>query len=209
METLLTLVIALGGIAAAVGAIWAAVAATRQARITERSLSERSERHRVSLALDMLMRLEDKFGGPRLLESRRRAAKQVIDNFFVSDDDMLEIGDLRQVSRAAFDIFNFFEQLGYLTRIGAVEAETVDRLFGWWIRCYWALYSPAILKSRQEMGEPEGLKDFELLNRSVIDVARQRGANPGTISTGAITKADLRMFVEFEAAAGEERPTKG
>src|SRR3712207_5028977 len=150
METLLTLVIALGGIAAAVGAIWAAVAATRQARITERSLSERSERHRVSLALDMLMRLEDKFGGPRLLESRSRAAKHVIDSFFVSDDDMLEIDNLRQVSRAAFDIFNFFEQLGYLTRIGAVEAETVDRLFGWWIRCYCALYSPAILKSRQE-----------------------------------------------------------
>src|SRR3712207_726081 len=110
METLLTLVIALGGIAATVGAIWAAIAATRQARITERSLHERSERARVSLALDLLMRLEDSFGGPRLLDSRRRAAKHVIDNFFVSDDDMLEIEEQRHVSRAAFDIFNFFEQ---------------------------------------------------------------------------------------------------
>jgi hypothetical protein len=149
METLLTLVIALGGIAAAVGAIWAAVAATRQARITERSLRERSERHRVSLALDLLMRLEDSFGGPRLLASRRMAAKHVIDNFFVSDDDLLEIEDLRHVSRAAFDIFNFFEQMGYLRRIGAVEAESVDHLFGWWIRCYWALYGRAIEKKRQ------------------------------------------------------------
>jgi hypothetical protein len=208
METLLTLVIALGGIAAAVGAIWAAIAATRQARITERSHRERSERHRISLALDMLMRLEDRFGSPRLLETRRRAAKHVIDNHFVSDDDVREIEELRDVSRAAFDIFNFFEQMGYLTRIGALEAESVDYLFGWWIRCYWALYSPAILKSRQEMGEPEGLKNFELLNRSVLDVARQRGVRPGTISTGAITKADLRMFVEFEAAAGEDHPTK-
>jgi hypothetical protein len=58
------------------------------------------------------------------------------------------------------------------------------------------------------MGEPESLRDFELLNRSVLNVARQRGANPGTITTGTITKADLRMFVEFEAAAGEVRSTK-
>ncbi len=208
METLLTLVIALGGIAAGVGAIWAAVAATRQARITERSIREQSERTRVNLALDLLMRLEDIFSGPRFLESRRRAAKHVIDNFFVSDDDILEIEEQRHLSRAAFEIFNFFEQMGYLTRIGAVEAESVDQFFGWFIRMYWALYSRAIEKSRQEFGESEILKDFELLYLSVLDVARQRGANPGTITTGAITKADLRMFVEFEAVAGEERPTK-
>jgi hypothetical protein len=208
VETLLTLVIALGGIAAAVGAIWAAMAATRQASITERSLHERSERARVSLALDMLMRLEDRFGGPRLLDSRRRAAKHVMDNFFVGDDDILAIEEQRQVSRAAFDVFNFFEQMGYLTRIGALEAESVERLFGWWIRCYWALYSPAIERIRRERGAPEGLRDFELLNRSVLEVARQRGANPGTITSGAITRADLRMFVEFEAAAGEELPAK-
>ena len=215
METLPTLVLVLGGIAAAVGAIWVAIAATRQARITERSLPriterslrKRSESQRISLARDLLIRLEDIFGGPRLLESRRRVAKHVIDNFFVRDD-ILEIEEFGQVSRPAFDIFNFFEQMGHLTRIGAVEAESVDHLFGWWIRCYWALYSPAILKSRQEMGEPEGLKDFELLNQTVLDVARQRGANPGTNTTGDITKADLRMFVEYEAAAGEERPPK-
>jgi hypothetical protein len=172
METLLTFVIALGGIAAGVGAIWAAIAATRQARITERSFREQTERARVNLALDLLMRLEDIFGGPRLLESRRSAAKHVIDNFFVSDDHILEIEERRHLSRAAFDIFNFFEQMGYLTMIGAIGAESVDHLFGWWIRCYRALYSRVIEKMRQEVGEPEGLKDFERLHRLVLDVAR-------------------------------------
>jgi hypothetical protein len=76
------------------------------------------------------MRLEDIFGGPRLLDSRRRAAKHIIDNFFVGDDDILEIEEQRHVSRAAFDIFNFFEQMRYLTRVGALEAESADRLFG-------------------------------------------------------------------------------
>jgi hypothetical protein len=154
------------------------------------------------------LRIEDIFGGPRLLDTRRKAAKHVIDNFFVSDDNILEIEELRHVSRAAFDISNFFEQMGYLTRIGVVEAESVDHHFGWWIRCYWALYSRAIEKTRQEMGAPEGLDDFGRVNGSVLDVARQRGANPGTITTGVITKADLRMFVEYEATASKKRPTK-
>src|SRR5215207_4911227 len=38
VDTLLTLVIALGGIATGIGAIWAALAARRQAQVTERSL---------------------------------------------------------------------------------------------------------------------------------------------------------------------------
>jgi hypothetical protein len=40
MDTLLTLVLALGGIATGIGAIWTALAARRQAQLTERSLTE-------------------------------------------------------------------------------------------------------------------------------------------------------------------------
>ena len=43
MEPLLTLVIALGGIATGIGAIWAALVAKRQAQLTERSLSEQRQ----------------------------------------------------------------------------------------------------------------------------------------------------------------------
>ena len=43
METLLTLVIAVGGIATAIGAIWEAVIARRQARATEQSLIEQGQ----------------------------------------------------------------------------------------------------------------------------------------------------------------------
>ena len=40
MDTLLTLVIAVGGIATGIGAIWAALAARRQAQISERASKE-------------------------------------------------------------------------------------------------------------------------------------------------------------------------
>jgi hypothetical protein len=42
MDTLLTLVLALGGIATGIGAIWTASAARRQAQLTERSLTEQN-----------------------------------------------------------------------------------------------------------------------------------------------------------------------
>jgi hypothetical protein len=40
MDTFLTLVIALGGIATGIGAIWAALASRRQAQLTEQSLAQ-------------------------------------------------------------------------------------------------------------------------------------------------------------------------
>jgi hypothetical protein len=42
MDTLLTLVLALGGIATGIGAIWTALAARCQAQLTERSLTEQN-----------------------------------------------------------------------------------------------------------------------------------------------------------------------
>jgi hypothetical protein len=80
METLLTMTIAVGGIATGIGAIWTALLARRQAQFTERSLTqterslaEQNERSRLNLEVDLLTRMEDRFESPHLL-SRRRAA---------------------------------------------------------------------------------------------------------------------------------------
>ena len=83
METLLTMTIAVGGIATGIGAIWTALLARRQAQFTERSLTqterslaEQNERSRLNLEVDLLTRMEDRFESPHLL-SRRRAAGRV------------------------------------------------------------------------------------------------------------------------------------
>jgi hypothetical protein len=81
VDTFLTLVIALGGIATGIGAIWAALAARRQGQIgerqaqiterslalTERTMAEQNERARLTLEYDLLTRAWDRRGTPLLL----------------------------------------------------------------------------------------------------------------------------------------------
>jgi hypothetical protein len=85
MEPLLTLVIAVGGIATGIGAIWAAMVARRQAQITERTLAEQNERSRLNLEVDLLIKLADRFESPHFVSRRRAAAKYLIDNAFVDE----------------------------------------------------------------------------------------------------------------------------
>ena len=92
MESIFTLVIALGGIATGIGAIWTALLARRQALLTEqalleqrRSLKEQEERARLSFEMDMLFRLADRFESPAFLQARRAAAGYVKERFFTDD----------------------------------------------------------------------------------------------------------------------------
>ena len=144
MDTLLTLVIALGGIATGIGAIWAAWVARRQARVTEQSLTEQNERVRLNLEVDLLLRLEDRYISPQMLASRRRAASYIKDNFIV-DGSLLEVDRL---NCNVWDVLNFFEDLGYFVTIGAVGSYTMWRSFGQRSFAYWALSNSAIAKER-------------------------------------------------------------
>jgi hypothetical protein len=168
--------------------------------MTERSLAQQEERARLSLEVDLLVKLQDHFNSPRLLDRRHRAAKYVKDNFFVCDDDLL---DVEHMNPAAEDVLNFFEELGHLTRLGTLRAESVNHRFGWRIQMYWALYESAIERLREESKEPQLWVDLERL-RGLIDLSGQRG-----VKAEDLTKAELRYFVEYEAAAGKEHPTEG
>jgi hypothetical protein len=157
VDTFLTLVIALGGIATGVGAIWTAMLARRQldeqrqflleqtqiarrqAQLTEESLAEQNERSSLNLEVDLLFRMADHLESPHFLSRRRSAAKHAIDNYLA--DDMPE---MPRLNRATRDVANFFEQLGYLQRLGALQAESVWHRFGIITREYWPLFEPAI-----------------------------------------------------------------
>jgi len=79
MDTFVTLVIAPGGTATGIGAIWAArrqaQANERSLAQTERSLAEQNERLRLNLELDLLTRLGDRFESPQFSSGRREAAR--------------------------------------------------------------------------------------------------------------------------------------
>ena len=203
MDTFLTLVIALGGISTGIGAIWAALVARRQAQVTEqslaqteRNLSEQNERSRLNLEFDLLNRMIDRFESPHFYSRRRSAAKHVLDNFF-RDDGTVEV---EHFNRAAHDVANFFEGIGYLQRRGALEAESVWHTFGIMTQAYWTLYEPAIRKMREEQKDPAIYEEFERLNQLMAELDSERGSEPPTQEL-------LRRMVEDEAALGEEPPT--
>jgi hypothetical protein len=81
VDTFLSLVIALGGIAMAIGAIWAAVLARRQLVEQRRFLGEQNDRTRLTLEFDLLTRLEERFEGQRFLARRRSAPRHALDAF--------------------------------------------------------------------------------------------------------------------------------
>lgn len=208
LSTMLTVVIA-------VGAIWAAFASTRQAQSSRRLASaaernvgeqirssrEQNERARMSFEVDMLFRLQDRFEGPRLESSRRRAAKYLKDNYYTPDGGMREIEHVHPESRL---ILTFFEHVGHLKNMGVLQDESVWYRFGRLIRAYWALYKPAIEKIRQEAKDPMVMEDFEKLNDLMADIDRKH-----CVGEEDITQQYLRQFIEDELAiTGDESPTQ-
>jgi hypothetical protein len=203
LDTLLTLVIALGGIATGIGAIWAALAARRQAQLTERSLaqnerslSEQNERLRLNLALDLLTRMRDRFESPHFRSRRCTAAKHLLDNAFVAAD----IVEVEHLNKAAYDVLDFFEEVGYLHRIEALLAESVQNSFGWHAQAYWFLCKPSIEKVRKEYKNPDIYEELEGLSRLLTDVDRERGIE-------LPTPGQLHEIMEYEVLVGEESRT--
>lgn len=198
MNTLLTLVIALGGIATGIGAIWAAIVARRQAQLTERSLTEQNERSRLTLEFELLTRLEDRSVSSHFLSRRRAAAKYLLDNAFVEDDD--EMVEVPPLNPAAIDVCRFYEEVGDLVSVGILRAESAWDRFGVLAQSYWLVCKPAIEKMRKELGFPMMYGDFEHLCCLLADIDRERGI-------AAPTQERLRQLMEEEAVRGEEPPT--
>ena len=99
MDTLLTLVIAVGGIATGIGVIWTSLATRRQAQLTERSLAEHNERLSLNLEVDLLHRMQDRYDSQLFMGRGRAVARYFLDNAFV-DDDMMEVERLNEAATA-------------------------------------------------------------------------------------------------------------
>jgi hypothetical protein len=203
MDKLLTLVIALGGIATGVGAIWTAMLARRQARVSERSLArtestlaEQNERARLTLEYDLLTRMRERFESPQLRGSRRATAKYFLENTFV-DDEVLEAPSM---ANAAVEVCNFFEEAGEMVRLGILGAESVASRYSVHGQAYWTLCRPAIENLREEWELSTIYEEFEYLTRLMADLDPEQGAAPQRPEV-------LRQVMEWESVVGEEPST--
>jgi hypothetical protein len=203
MEPLLTLVIALGGIATGVGAIWTAVVTRHLARATEESVAEQSqslreqnERARITLEYDLLSRLLDRFVTPHFLRQRRAAAKHLLDTAFL-EDDMVEAPPLNKVTQ---DVCDYYEEVGEMVRVGVLRAEPVWFRFSFLAQAYWLLCKPGIEKMREEYQNPPLYEEFEHLCHVFADLDRKRGI-------AAYQQEQLRQIMEDELVTAAEPPT--
>jgi hypothetical protein len=198
MNTALTLVIALRGIATGIGAIWAALLARRQAQVTERSLTEQNERSRLALEYDLLTRLQDRFASPHLSTMRRATAKHPLDNAFVEGD----VVGAQSLNSAAIEVCSFYEEVGELLRFGLLRVESVRIRYSVAAQAYWMLCEPGIEKLREAWRDPALFEEFERLIRLTGEPDRERGVK-------APTQELLRQVMEAEAVRGQEAPTTG
>ena len=221
MDTLLTLVIALGGIATGIGAIWTAMLARRQldeqrrflkeqnevARRqtelteeslaqTERSLTEQNDRARLTLEYDLHTRMFDRLVSPYYLRQVREASECLRDNAFVGED----IVELPSFPKAVSEVCDFFEGIGELLRRGVLSAETVWNQYGHMARAYWLMCKPTIEKVREGWEEPKLYEDFEYLYRVLAELDHERGVP-------APNREQLRQFMEMQATIDERPPT--
>jgi hypothetical protein len=234
MDTFLTLVIALGGIATGIGAIWTAMLARRQSQLTEQSLAEqrRSFQEQTEIASRQAQLTE------RSLEEQNERAREENERARLSYevDTMIKMMDrwesptfLDIRSNAAkhvekhfftadgglldvehFDVYalrllGLFELMGDLVKEGIVRDEKVWSTFGWTVRQYWALYRPAIEKYREEYEDPTLFEDIERLEGLMAELDRERGVGEAMMS-----KQELRRTVEdqINAPSTEEARTR-
>jgi hypothetical protein len=170
MDLYVTMVIALGGIATGVAAIWTAVLAGRQARDQRTFFEEQSERERRRLEAELMHGMWTKWTSSAYLDFRRGGMEYVRDHY-VKDGKLLEVDYLDGATR---ELFNFLNEIGYLTRAGILRLERVFATYGGAVRLGWALWESAILKERKHWPGPH-YADFEYLYHQVLAFAEKNG----------------------------------
>jgi hypothetical protein len=213
-------IIAILTLVTAVGAIWAALAATRQAQASSRQASiaeqslgeqirsfreqtelarEQNERARINLEANLMYKLWEQWTSRPYQDYRRRSLQYVKENFLVNN----ELLEVQQIDAATRHLFAFFDEIGYLTRTGVLRLERVMNTYGGSIRLGWPIWESAVKKMREEEGEtppdPSWYTNFEYLHHQGLDYDRKRGG------TGAPpTKEELRHFIESALEIEEE-----
>jgi hypothetical protein len=138
-----------------------------------------SRRSRFSQAVDLILRLEERFTTEPMVSSRRRAAIA-----------------LRSDNKAdADDVLDFLEMIGLLMRRGALDETMVWHTFFYWIHRY-SLAANSYIRAAQTE-DPTRWEELVRLHRRVVDVEkRKRGCSNGDLQ---LSPEDLLGFLEEEA----------
>jgi len=162
----------------AIGTVIAAGAAASAARSTRASV----EMTRFALGVTTLRGLLPEFDEEPLRRARRLAAAAVTRGEMVTDPPS-------EHAREAEEVLDFFETLGLLVRLGALDAEMVWHTFYHWVEGWWHAASPLI--TRERAARPQVWGDFVRLKETLAAFEQKRGPSE---------PFDLEAFLRDEIA---------
>lgn len=157
---------------------WTAIGTISLALIALVTLYFQNRSVKLTLAIDISMKLDDRFEAKRFCEARSRAAMAL---------------KLHENEVDAEDIFDFFETVGLFTRIGALTPGIAHSRFFHWINLYWNAGRDHI-RMRQKNSKLVW-RDFEALYNSVLDVERRKDPNSRDLE---LTASDIAIYLDEE-----------
>jgi len=72
-------------------------------------------------------------------------------------------------------IYDFYDELGYLTKTGVLRLERVWNTHSGSIRLGWAMWEPALRRLREEWNDPRRYENFEYLRDRILEFDRASG----------------------------------
>lgn len=146
-------------------AAWAAVASAFVALVSAVvaliGIRAESRAGRRSLAVDILIRYEERFDASPMRTARRACAEFLMYHWG-------HLAEADDESNVVAPVLDFFEPIGVLTHQKVLDQEMVDTYFGEWILVYWRVCKPYVERSRTK--RPTVWEGTEYLYDSVLKV---------------------------------------
>ncbi len=177
-----TAIAALATIFADMAAFAAVYVAYRAFNSQEAAFRDSSNAYRLSLSADLVTRLEEKFDSDTLRLSRHAAAQALLDQHSLGN---------------AEDAFDFFEMVGLLHRLGALNDEMVHCTFFHWINLYWTAGRDYILKTRAERTS-ELWVDFQFVYEKTCALEKRKDPHSRDLK---LSKEVLTQYLDQELRA--------
>jgi hypothetical protein len=174
---------AISGLAAAIAALGSIVGiwiAYRAFKAQTSAIELSSEQFRLSLSVDLVIKLEERFNSDAIKKARRLAAKALLTKRDIDNVD---------------DVLDFFETLGLLTRLKGLKEEMVYSIFFHWINCYWTAAHHYVGEMRRDT--ITAWEDAEYAYKAVLAIEQKRDPRSQDIQ---LSDARLKKFLEDESS---------
>lgn len=144
--------------------VWIAYCAIRK---QNQQSKESNENFKLSLGIDIIAKLDAQFNSQDFKNIRSDAAQSLLNRKDIENSE---------------DVFDFFETLGLLVRLGALNDEVVHNFFFHWINLYWVAGKDYISNKRKDTKAV--WQDFETLYKRVFEVEKEKDGNSADLYLG-------------------------